>query len=295
MRRLMARKRDGGALAGDGRPIVGEIGPANLLLYLERMRRTFSNWPAVFARLALASLGLKRGDIATRERSGSVLRSPATRSSWWPIYEMLAEDLYRLGALAGPELAAGEVIVDVGAHLGASALALSKRFPAARLLCAEPNPVAFSYLKWNVSSNRLPAELLNVAVGASAGRVTLYGSDDASCEASTTFERPGRRLEVEMVPFARLVAEAPGPVRVVKLDCEGAEHEIVASSPAATWDDVYLVLLEYHSRADEAAPLESLERRLDALGFECFWQVAFHWRPGLGMAGFRRRSDQSLR
>ncbi len=285
----MAERADGVvAVAEDGRPIVGEIGLGNLVLFLGRLRRTFANWPAIFCRLVLSSLGVRGGDIVSRARTGPVLVCPALRAAWWPVYEMLAEDLYHLGSLRDLELGAGEVVLDIGAHVGAAALALGRRFPAARLLCVEPNPAACAYLERNLSANGLAAEIRQVAVGGGEGTVTLYGAERASCEASTTFVRPGGRRQVEMVPFSRLVREAAGPVRVVKLDCEGAEHAIAAATPGDLWETVELVLLEYHTTGEPGATFESLAAYLGELGFETCWEVPFAWRPGLGMAAFRR-------
>lgn len=292
----MAKRADpGAALAGDGRPIVGTIDAASLWLFASRIRRTFWNWRTVLLRLVLSSLGAKGGEITTRARTGALVVSPAARAAWWPVYEMLAEDLYRLNEIHGLRLKKGDVILDVGAHLGAAAVALARRFPDAHIVCVEPNPLAFSYLERNLSANRLLATARNRAAGARDGSALLRGTDDASCEASTTFERPGESLEVPVVSFSRLVAEAPGPVRIVKLDCEGAEHEIVTESDGRAWADVELVLLEYHPSPGAGGGFGELRERFFELGFDLDWEVAFSWRPGLGMAGLRRRPGQRRR
>jgi FkbM family methyltransferase len=283
---------EGIAVGGDGKPVIGTITPANLVGFGRRLAGSVANWPVVLARLSLASAGIRAGgDIRTRLRNGAVLLAPPSRPAWWPIFEMFAEDVYRLGARAldDLELAEGDVVLDVGAHIGSSAVLFARRWPASTVVAVEPNPGTFGYLRRNTEGNGVRARLRNEAVGARDGTTTLYGADDASCEASTSLRMPGASLEVPVTAFERLVAEAPGPVRVVKLDCEGAEHHVLAASTPELWTDVDVLLLEYHRTDDPMSEWPAVEQRVHHLGFETCWHMPFDWSPGLGMAGFRRR------
>lgn len=276
------------AVGGDGNPVIGTITPANLVSFTRRLVGAVANWSEVLARLGLASANVGHGDIYTALRNGVSIVSPPSRPAWWPTFEMFVEDVYHLADLPDVELAEGEVVLDVGAHIGTSALLFAHRWPAATLVCVEPNPQTFAYLEANLRRNKVTATLYNEAIGATDGTTTLYGVDDASCEASTSLQVPGRSREVPVVAFERVMREAPGPVRVVKLDCEGAEHELLAASTAELWGSVEVLLLEYHRTADPASEWPEIERRVQALGFETLWQMPFDWYPGLGMAGFRR-------
>ncbi|MHB1988681.1 MAG: FkbM family methyltransferase [Acidimicrobiales bacterium] len=280
-------------LGGDGLPVIGEITAANLVSFTRRLAGAVSNWPEVLSRLALASAGVKRGEIKTVLRDGGVIVSPASRAAWWPTFELFVEDVYRLGDLTDVRLGPTDVVLDLGAHLGTSAVLFARRWPEATVVCVEPNPETVAYLETNLSSNNVRAVLRHEAVGALDGRATLFGTDDASCEASTSFRVPGSSREVPVVAFERLMREAPGPVRVVKLDCEGAEHEVLGSSTPALWGDVEVVLLEYHRTSDRESSWPATEARVNALGFVTCWEMAFSWRPGLGMAGFRRSGSVS--
>lgn len=279
------------AVGGDGSPIIGTITPQNLVSFVRRLSVHVANWPEVLGRLVLASAHVGRGEITTRLRSGQVLVSPPSRPAWWPAFELFVEDVYRLSGLSDVEVGPGEVVLDLGAHVGASAVQFASRWPDATIVCVEPNPETFAYLERNVAQNGVRAVLHEAAVGAADGQTTLFGVDDGSCEASTSVAMPGSSREVVVASFERLVREAPGPVRVVKLDCEGAEHEVLAASTPALWQDVEAVLLEYHRTGGEESEWAEVERRFFALGFETRWQMPFAWYPGLGMAGLRRRPE----
>lgn len=283
-----SRALDSRPLGGDGAPVIGVITPATIVAFTRRLAAAVSNWPEVLVRLSLASAGVKGSDIETRLRDGVDIVAPPSRPAWWPTFEMFVEDVYRLGELGDVDLGAGDVILDLGAHIGTSAVAMARRWPEASIVCVEPNPGTFSYLERNISRNDVRASLLNEAVGAVDGTTTLFGIDDASCEASTSVSVAGSSLEVPVASFERLLREAPGAVRVVKMDCEGAEHAVFAASTAELWRDVEVLLLEYHRTEDAASEWPAIEARVRALGFETCWQVSFSWYPGLGMAGFRR-------
>ncbi len=276
------------AVGGDGSPIIGNVSASNLVSFTRRLVATVSNWPSVLAKLALASANVKRSDITTNLRNGARIVAPPSRPAWWPTFEMFVEDVYHLCDLSQVELRPDDVILDLGAHIGTSAVLFAKRWPEATIICVEPNPQTFSYLERNIAANRVRASLLNEAIGAEDGTATLYGIDDASCEATTSVSLPGNSRQVPVASFERLVRTAPGPVRVVKLDCEGAEHDVLAASTKELWQDVEVVLLEYHRTADPASEWPETEARVNALGFETIWQMPFTWYPGLGMAGFRR-------
>lgn len=278
--------RSSSAVGGDGRPLIGALSPSSAVLFLRRLRETVVNWPQVLCRLVLSSAGLSSGTLTTKVAAGPSIVTPASRPAWWPVFEMFAEDVYHLGELDDLEVGAGEVILDLGAHVGASALLLAGRWPEASLVCVEPNPGAFGYLGENLTRNGVSARLYNEAVGGSDGIATLYGSDLSSCEASTVLPQAGQSVAVPVVSFSRLIREAPGPVRLVKADCEGAENDVLAGSTAEDWRDVKAVLLEHHATKEASWP--TALTRLRSLGFEVAWEMTCDWREGLRLAAFRR-------
>jgi len=257
---------------------------ANLPQFFAQVR----NWPVVVARILLSSVNVRPGPIVSKLRDGTKIVVPPSRAAWWPTFEMFCADAYRLKHLRGITVAPGEVVLDIGAHVGTAALLLARQFPDATLVVYEPNPEAFRYLVENLDANGVRSIANAAGVARSDGRTILWGGQSASCEASTTAEVPGTSVEVDVVGFDHVVAAAPGPVRVVKIDCEGAEHDILATSSPTAWADVELVLLEYHVLPGTLLGWDSLEASFRGLGFRTIWHEPFPWQPTLGMAAFRR-------
>lgn len=145
------------------------------------------------------------------------------------------DDEYRLPRRFAPD----DVVLDVGAHTGSFALAALRR-GAGRVICCEPEPDNADLLTANLAPFAR-AEVRRVAVWDSGGALRLAHSADRRNTGAAQVAACG--VEVESVAFDDLVAEA-GRVRLVKLDCEGAEWPILLGS--RRWADVEAVCGEYH-------------------------------------------------
>lgn len=104
---------------------------------------------------------------------------------------------YRLERLAGPWVGHGErggVMVDVGCNLGDTTIAAWRLNPALRILCLEPMPITYLYLRWNLLANGVPALSPNAFSRAHASRVGGVLALHAGASAD------GRSLSVEYSP-----------------------------------------------------------------------------------------------
>ena len=121
-------------------------------------------------------------------------------------------------------LPAGEVLVDVGAHVGRWALRLAAK--AARVVAVEANPDTAAALRYHLALN----QITNVAVVEAAAwdvpaRLVLADHNRRVTGGSTrTLERgeTDGGVEVEALPLDAVLAEEPR-IDLVKLDVEGAD------------------------------------------------------------------------
>ena len=117
-------------------------------------------------------------------------------------------------------------ILDLGAHIGASALFLRSRYPDARIVCVEASPTLLPILEHNTAE--LGVEVRHAAVAATSGTATFYESGQSwtgSVVRTAIADKP------VSVPAVTLDALLSGDIDLVKMDIEGSEFEIV---PAAT-------------------------------------------------------------
>jgi FkbM family methyltransferase len=159
-------------------------------------------------------------------------------------FEIFANGCYRPGL---PARLSGE-IVDIGANIGAFTLDVAARYPAALIHAYEPDHETCDTLRRNIKENGLSSRvrIWNEAVAGAAGTLRLW-QGEGSMLTSAYLDPSGRRVfrDVPAVTLASVVARASGRVGVLKMDCEGAEAEILeAAGPAL--DAVDFLVAEYH-------------------------------------------------
>lgn len=127
----------------------------------------------------------------------------------------------------------GDVYVDVGANLGLFVLIAARQVGAAgRVVAFEPNPEIVIRLQENIALNALPnVTVVPKACWHCSGAASLFGFADGNVGEASMGQRSdkqvGREFTIETV---RLDDVVTGPVRMLKLDVEGAEAGALAGA-----------------------------------------------------------------
>lgn len=126
------------------------------------------------------------------------------------------------------------LIIDAGAHIGMMMLWFKWNYPAAEIICFEPNPETFKILTLNVEENNLEdITLVNAALSNHTGETTLYGfmnQSDADTRANSIISDWGKRGDLTTgctVKCVQLSDYLTEPVDFLKLDIEGAEYSVL--------------------------------------------------------------------
>jgi FkbM family methyltransferase len=204
------------------------------------------------SRLVTPVSGGSRMRVDMRDVSGRML---ATSGVWEP----------HVTALFFLLLGAGEVCVDIGANVGYFSLLASKVVgPRGRVYAVEPAPDTFETLVANLELNHADNVVPEaVAAGAVEREAVLYdprpGSNIGAAtlrlrpEPSTGGARPPTTVPVE--PFDQLVPpEDRRRVRLVKIDVEGAEADVLEGLEPVYEEARPDVIVEVHADLDPAAP-----------------------------------------
>jgi FkbM family methyltransferase len=168
-------------------------------------------------------------------------------------------------AVLESSLRAGDVAFDIGANLGYFTLVMAKQAgPRGRVVSFEPDPEMFSALTRNVGRNVADSNgivAIPAAVGAEAGAVRFARGWRSTRGRVVT---DGGDLEVELMKVDD-AAERFGVPRLLKIDVEGGEVDVLRGARAVLRNEKPLVLVEVHS--------EELENRcaqlLEEFGYEC--------------------------
>lgn len=140
----------------------------------------------------------------------------------------------------------GDRVVDIGAHVGVVTCYLAKRHPDIVIHAVEPVPPLYRLLRRNIAANvsETPHRVVvqQAAVGGDGGTVDLYGQLDLNSGGFSAFIGHGYKYTVDTVSLERIIGD--GPVRLLKIDCEGAEHIALTD---AVLDRVEYLVGEFHN------------------------------------------------
>lgn len=212
----------------------------------------FRNWPYFFSSRFQKSEGILefRNGMRFRLRPASTDRSSLS-------------EVFILGVYT--PVPSGAVVVDVGANIGAFTLAAARR--AKTVYALEPVGDNFEALCENVE--------LNGGRNISLHRLAMSGTDgeaqiSVSGTSSSIYLRPpGTSLEsVRTVTLESFLDEQGiGQVDFLKMDCEGAEWDILLKTPASVLSRIRHIELEFHNIGSSTHP-RMLEEHLARAGFQ---------------------------
>ncbi len=160
------------------------------------------------------------------------------------------------------------VILDIGANIGAVSIGLSRRYPRAEIVAFEPLPDNFELLRSNVAAfPQITA--LPFGLGPRTEDRPYVRSDDPRNFGGGGFLRPGRTpppdtptLPVVAVPEVLTRLKLPA-IDLIKIDTEGAEHEILTSFPPGVLRGTGVIVGELHRKPGDEELLAYLERWFD--------------------------------
>lgn len=168
--------------------------------------------------------------------------------------------------IPGFTLARNMTVIDVGANQGFFTLYAASK--GATVYAFEPCVDNFEVLQWNVSKNGLEdcVKMFNVAVTNKLGKVNLFVGLDTSGNimsdtVSTRNEnRGGAGVQTRLMESVTLDSLL-GDLQIercdfLKMDCEGAEYEILASTSQASFKKIARISIECHeNRMQEAVTI----------------------------------------
>jgi FkbM family methyltransferase len=184
-----------------------------------------------------------------------------------PIIEIFLREDY--GAVAD-----GAVILDLGANIGVFSVYAATTARDVTIYAYEPMTNFYRLMQENVLINRLDGAVrcFNAAVAGSAHTRELFveGTDlFFPTLISQGHHKATRKVSVTCTTLADIL-DSNGLQRVdlLKMDCEGAEYEILYHTPAHYFDRIREIRMEYHNLADERHNSKALAAFLHRVGYD---------------------------
>ncbi|MDO9565366.1 MAG: FkbM family methyltransferase [Candidatus Desulfaltia sp.] len=175
-------------------------------------------------------------------------------------------------------------IIDIGANAGFFTLFAASRFNCSKILAYEPIPSNFKQLARNRGLNAdCSMECFQKAVAGHSGTVEImFNPDDSFTTSATIFQKTHRHNKIIQVPSITLSdifrEHSIERCDLLKMDCEGAEYDIIYGCPLECLSRIDQIAMEVHGGIEPKQNIESLETYLNEQGFTTRrWPVGMLW------------------
>jgi FkbM family methyltransferase len=173
-------------------------------------------------------------------------------------------------------LRTGDCVVDVGANFGYHALLCASYVgPSGHVYAVEPVPSNYRLLDRHIALNDFGGRITLITQAASdvaGGTLELHGVlDGVSVTAGMhKAEGSGVVLKVSVTTLDECLAHRPKPIRLIKIDVEGAEQLVLRGAAKLLAQDRPLLIVEVHSFAlpSFGTSAEAFRQELEAAGYE---------------------------
>lgn len=161
------------------------------------------------------------------------------------------------------------IVIDAGTHIGSfSMIAATIAF---KVLAFEPDPSNYRMLNKNIELNNLGNICtFQMAVSGSNGYQDIYIYEDGSTGSHSLYRQDKTGLmkkRIQTISIDKIIEKEGLPaINFLKLDCEGAEHDIFRNMSVDTAAKIRAIAMETHSIGTESSI--NIPTRLRELGFE---------------------------
>lgn len=252
--------------------------------YIPRIYRLWSNWPQYLYNYVMR----RAGPVEYRLRGGARMIDGSG-------------DLTGTLAVVFVRREYGDVekfqtIVDVGANVGSFAIYAALSSPDAHIYCFEPEQSNYGRLQRNIDVNSLEQRVavFQCAVASTSGPRDLAIGESLL----NTFHMASPGTEVQTVDCLTLrdilSNHRLDRIDLLKMNCEGAEYEILESCTSCEFDRIANIRLEYHNLDRNGRNGESLSRYLRANGYTIERFTSYLSRSGFIWAGRSLRVSKAI-
>lgn len=148
------------------------------------------------------------------------------------VYKVVMREIINVYKWDKIDFQAGDVVVDIGAHVGVISLYLANKYPDIKVYAYEPIPANFERLLRNIGANKAKNVVaVNKAVTSDGRNIDLYGNPEVTSGGASLFGDGEIKTEAETVTLEQLFEKHEiERCKLLKIDCEGSEYEILRNS-----------------------------------------------------------------
>jgi len=211
----------------------------NQLYYLFGLK----NWP-IHILLLINYYKYDRDLIYLLRQNNIKIRIRPILGDSWAVWVVFLKKLYFSDEMSIKE---NDVVVDIGAHIGTFSVFAAKK--GAQVISYEPIYNNYKLAIYNISINDFSNKirLFNIGVAGKVGNKRFYIFKNM-WEATNMYAVSEKYIECKCIDLKSIfINNEINTINYLKLDCEGAEYEILFSTPRRYLNKIMQIALEYHA------------------------------------------------
>jgi FkbM family methyltransferase len=222
----------------------------------------FKNWYMFYA----GRFGFLKKDIEMIHRSGVRIRLRPNTDDLRIVKSNFIKKNYTRDFVP---IRKDSIVVDVGAHIGSFSVMIARNMH--KVLAFEPEPNNYQMLKKNRDLNHLGnMSIFQMAVSGVSGCQDMFTHQTGSTADYSLYKRESTHMKIGCVSIISLkdimMKENLPQIDFLKMDCEGAEHDILRKIDFETASKIMGIAMEVHHVSPEFSI--NLPVRLIELGYE---------------------------
>ncbi|EIJ66931.1 methyltransferase, FkbM family [Candidatus Nitrosopumilus salaria BD31] len=173
-----------------------------------------------------------------------------------------------------------DTIIDVGSHIGLFSIYAAQKCNHGQIFSFEPVKTNYEIFLENIQLNNLKNIFpQNMAVSKETSQVMINLHEDES--GHSMFRTGGKEVKVKSTSLKDFFEEnSIKRCNLVKMDCEGAEYEIIDSIPAEYLDIIDKFIIEYHFEDEKP---DAVKKLIEKLKSNSFAVEKKEWKDGMGL------------
>jgi FkbM family methyltransferase len=169
-----------------------------------------------------------------------------SRTLEWVVNDGLIKDEYGMKNISFDD---NDVVLDIGANVGCISIYLAKKYPNIKIYAFEAHPINYQNLLDNINLNGVKNVItFNKAVHSKTGEILKITLNELNTGSSSVFmENQTEKYDVETISMDDIITGYKiDKLKLLKIDCEGAEFDIIEGSDKLKLIEIDTLGMEVH-------------------------------------------------
>ena len=225
--------------------------------------KILKNWP-VFVLIYFRII--KKPSVFFKTRDGCILkiRNVPKSTDIHVFTQIWLENVY----LKNFNINENATVIDIGSHIGLFSIYVAQKLKNCKIFCFEPNLENYNVLMENIEINSIKnISTFNNAVSSKSGIIKFYNSQK-DFAANSMYEKVGEEIQVQSITLENIIEKNKiKKCNLLKMDCEGAEYDILMNIPEKILEKIDNITLETKGKGEFEYTSDDLILKLKSSGF----------------------------